>query len=361
MFLKKSIQKNPPNGLMHNLGSLGGGFSCARAVSADGAVAAGVASNSTEHHAFVWTKASGMVDLEVCGGFCSEAYGISQDGSVIVGKRKLANDTRTHGYNAFRWTSFDGIIELDSLEGGHSVASCVSSDGTVIAGWSRLQDDSYRAVRWTSRNGIESLGNISGIKNSYLATSISGDGSTIVGNVHNEDGGSSAFIWTKDTGMRLLNGIGTEHEFVSASSAYGISKDGSVIVGGFSAIREHDSSRKWISQRAYCWNAKRGAIDLGCIPRNSPVSPRAHAVSGDGLVVVGNGSTSLYPIGIYAEFGTGHTFYWKEATGMHKIANTLGGNYSKPYSLSHDGSVLVGCAEVAKNPSRWAAFRWSSL
>jgi probable HAF family extracellular repeat protein len=80
------------------LGTLGGDESEAYAVSANGAVVVGTASNAAgQWHAFRWTASGGMEDLNTTyaslltnGSVLSVAYAISPDGRYIVGS----------GYNA---------------------------------------------------------------------------------------------------------------------------------------------------------------------------------------------------------------------------------------------------------------------
>jgi probable HAF family extracellular repeat protein len=73
---------------MQNLGTLGGSESEAFGVSADGSVVVGWAYNAAgQTRAFRWTASGGMQDLGTLpGGSLSVAYGVSADGSVVVGR-----------------------------------------------------------------------------------------------------------------------------------------------------------------------------------------------------------------------------------------------------------------------------------
>jgi probable HAF family extracellular repeat protein len=53
---------------MQDLGTLGGSYSWAYGVSADGAVVVGRAYNAVGYRAFRWTAAGGMQDLGTLGG-----------------------------------------------------------------------------------------------------------------------------------------------------------------------------------------------------------------------------------------------------------------------------------------------------
>ncbi len=89
---------------MQDLGTLGGDWSEAYGVSADGTVVVGWAENAAEYgRAFRWTESGGMEDLNTTyaslltnGTTLIEAYAISPDGRYIVG----------WGYNAGRREAF---------------------------------------------------------------------------------------------------------------------------------------------------------------------------------------------------------------------------------------------------------------
>lgn len=77
------------------------------------------------------------------GGFHSQAFGVSADGSVVVGVSESAS-----GGQAFRWTSGGGMIGLGDLPGGgfQSTAYDVSGDGSLVVGDS-----------WSVSGGLEAL------------------------------------------------------------------------------------------------------------------------------------------------------------------------------------------------------------
>ena len=197
------------------LGTLGGNDSDPYGVSADGSVVVGVANNANgSPRAFRWTASGGMQNLGVFpGGDWSEATGVSADGSVIVG---WSYDST--GFRAFRWTMTGGMQDFGA--GEFSRAYGVSSDGEVIVGY-RYENNYERAFRWTAAGGVQDLGTLGG--NSSAATAVSADGSVVVGRSYNLAGDPYAFRWVAGDSMRQ---VGTFYSFAQA-----VSGDGSTVTG----------------------------------------------------------------------------------------------------------------------------------
>ncbi|NUQ51159.1 MAG: immunoglobulin domain-containing protein [Phycisphaerales bacterium] len=101
------------------------------AVSADGRVIVGYWSNPTDR-AFRWEEGMGSQDLGLLpGGVHSRAFGISRDGSSVVGECVLAGDV----FRAFIWNGGNGMVELLTAESGLDCrAAVVSADATVVWG-----------------------------------------------------------------------------------------------------------------------------------------------------------------------------------------------------------------------------------
>ena len=218
------------------LGDLDGGVAESKAfgVSADGSVVVGASNSRARVQAFRWTQETGMVGLGYSGwAKWGEAYGVSADGSVVVGRNVFDSPSYTHS-EAFRWTQDAGMVDLGVLPGQESSwAFAVSADGSVVVGRSYTVTgvDVGKAFRWTEETGMVALGDLAGGGTDSGAYGVSGDGSIVVGSV-----GGNAFIWDADNGMRSLKGVletdyGLNLTGWRLREATDVSDDGSVIIG----------------------------------------------------------------------------------------------------------------------------------
>ncbi len=213
----------PPPPKKHS--TLGGYWSRAYGVSADGRVVVGWAWNaSRQQRAFRWENGV-MQDLGTLGGSTSEASGVSADGRVVVGLAYNASGQ----LRAFRWEN--GVMQdLGTLGGSTSEASGVSADGRVVVGWARNASGRDRAFRW--ENGVmQDLGTLGG--DWSYASGVSADGRVVVGWTN-----ELAFRWVQGQGMEDLNqtyaSLLTDGFYLRTADA--ISPDGRYIVGhGYNA------------------------------------------------------------------------------------------------------------------------------
>ena len=137
-----------------------------------------------------------MQDLGSLGGNYSEAWGVSANGAVVVG----AADNAAGFRHAFRWTEVDGVMrDLGTLGGGYSWADGVSADGAVVVGWAYNAAQQPRAFRWTAAGGMENLNTtyanlLTPGSALWEARAISPDGRYIVGWGYNAATGWEAFL-----------------------------------------------------------------------------------------------------------------------------------------------------------------------
>ena len=300
------------------LGTLGGNSSEAWGVSADGSVVVGASrpQSSTYPRPFRWTATTGMQDISRAGIVQGIAYGVSADGSVVIGSMDVGGYSR-----AFRWTPSGGMQDIDGRRSGYSSAAYgVSADGSVVVG--EVQSPPYRrAFYWTATDWMQALGTFGG--SDSWAYGVSADGSVVVGSARAHPSGSCAFRWTAETGMQNLGVLPGGNDSV----ARGVSADGSVVVG-----TTFDGGTRG---RAFRWTASEGTQDLGGLPGSTLIQP--WAVSADSSIVVG------------ISMGTGtRAFRWTASRGMEDLnityANLLAGGslLEGAFAISPDGRYIVG-------------------
>jgi probable HAF family extracellular repeat protein len=295
---------------------LGGGFnSSAFGISADGSTVVGQSvselSSSGDGEAMYWTEAGGMVGLYSQFGDSSWAYGVSADGSFVVGL-----GSSVYGRGAFRLTKADGAVVWLTYPLGSSEAADVSAGGSVVVG-SFVSSDGTEAFRWTEADGAVGLGDLPGGAFRSVARGVSADGSVVVGTSAIADFYIQAFRWSlaarKMVGLDPLpGGLG--------SSANGVSADGSFVVGG--AYSNGDYAVRWMGTDA--------PEALWCC------GSRATDASRDGSVVVG----SRWNEGVR----------WTEVDGAQTVQSLLeaqgvdltGWFLGTAQAVSDDGTSIVG-------------------
>ena len=278
---------------------------------------------------FRWTAEGGYEDLagKLPENDRTQAYGVSDDGTVIVGDYTLPGTFDSRGFH------LDGstVKVIEPLDDGTFVrVSGVSGDGKVVVGYTGGGDDLF-AFRWDS--GTETLADLGNLGGGAQAFATDGDGSVVVGSSFLADNadGSRAFRWTEADGMKDLGLLGTK----GSSSATGVSADGAVVVGY--ASRASDAGY----DHAFRWTAAGGMEDIHDLPGELSM---ASGVSGDGKVVVGMGM---------AEAGKFETsaFRWTEAGGMQTVEQWLSAGGVKvaedlqtreATATNSNGSVVVG-------------------
>lgn len=184
---------------------------------------------------FRWTANEGLRLLpHLPPALQAEIYGISADGSTIVGRAWRTGNQRTRGW-AFRWTEREGFINLETSRDDDyyvgSTATGTSSDGRVVVG-DNIFDGRRQAFRWTSDRGMVPLGVLSGEKASE-ARAVSGDGRVVVG-----QSASRPFWWEEGRGLLDLRkmletdyGMGDALRGWRLDTVNAISADGRVLVG----------------------------------------------------------------------------------------------------------------------------------
>src|SRR5712692_1699280 len=239
-----------------DLGTLGGTFSGAIAVSNSGQVVGeSTTAGDTETHAFSWTAGGGMVDLGTLGGTTSVAIAVSDRGQV-VGSSFITGDTVIH---AFSWTAGGGMVDLGTLGGTSSFLTIqgsafegngggVNDRGQVVGGSSISGDTALHAFSWTSGGGIVDLGTLGGTDSFSFA--VNGRGQVVGESSTTGNTVSNASSWTSGGGMVDLGTLGG-----TFSGAIAVNGSGQV-VGGSNTTGDTAS-------HAFSWTAGGGMVDLG--------------------------------------------------------------------------------------------------
>jgi len=223
---------------------------------------------------------------------------------------------------------------LGLLPGGYGgEPTAISGDGSVVAGWVRM-GSGERVFRWTVGAGLEDIG-------PGQAWGLSADGSVMVG------GG-----WKRTTGGPVAS-LGTLPG-MNMTQARAVSADSSVVVGHSSHVTYDIEGPVISAVEAFSWTERDGMVGLGYLPGGQDGRSVASAVSADGSVIVGSSSSS-------AALGHSEAFRWTRTGGMVGLGDLPGQPLLWPFEseagdVSADGSVVVGRGISA---SGWEAFRWT--
>lgn len=267
-------------------------FDVATGVSSSGAIICGY--TGTPPEALYWeAEAITLLGL-LSGGTYSQAFGISADGTQIVGQADSPGAT-----NAFSWTSGGGIVALPGFDGSNN-SSAFGVNGGVAVGLSN-----NLPCYWQS--GDVFLLSVPGDATGY-AEAISEDASTIVGAYTDDSSITHAVSWT-GPGYSTLTDLGNLGG--TLAEAYAVSADGSVIVG-----EANDGSD---NQYAFMWTLAGGMTSFA--------SGAGYAVSGDGLTLGGQETPSI------------GAFVWTLSEG---IVNLGGSTFSTVSGLDDNGLIAVG-------------------
>lgn len=364
--------------LIHPVGS---DESIARGIAADGNTIVGYYIDARGDYRACYWGANGLLqEVPVPSDYrYSVAWGASADGSVIVGEVRTTISTERR---AFRWNRSSGVFELiGDFGGGQSVAYGVSDDGQTICGAATAPDRSRLAFRWRAETGLVNLGSLSA--NSSVAYDVSADGRVVVGICSNTAGGERAFMWTLDAGLHPLAATPANIRH----GAYGISADGSAIVG-YSEWRNSYNTLQigptlWTNSSSYLltgidsegealkisangevvigwlrgtrgynrpfrWKASEGAINLAPPQWDSQnINIRAHVVDARGESVAG-----------IITIITTQMFRWTVQSGFEVIPSPAEYPNAYPRGISADGRLVVGFMSNSTTREQ-RAFLWS--
>ncbi len=265
----------------------------------------------------------------------SEGRGISADGQTGVGGSLISGGIGGLSV-AYSWRE-GSITPIFTPSGGSAGSQGSSADGSLIVGsvdYGSFSPLGAQAFVYSAELGPVMLGdfpsNPTGVPKSF-GRAISSDGSTIVGNGLSVNG-NEAFVMNLATHQFV--GLGALSSTNFSSWAYGVSGNGSVVVGSsYSGATE---------LQAFRWTPSGGIQGLGFLPSPAALTRygQAEAVSADGQVIVGQCRSNNSQNGLEA-------FRWSKGTGMVGLGDLSGGSFqSFAFATNSNGSVIVGRATI---------------
>lgn len=305
-------------------------------------------SNSIDGEAVYWANASATPTkfLTTAQASNSAAYAISQNGSYIVGEYTPPS-TSSYTTQAYIYKiSGNAFTSLPLSNSAHgSSASGVTNDGSVVVGVEGTQNgsDSYTtgstsAVYWYNGGAGTTYAEHT-LASGGVAMAVTPDGTTIVGYHGADPNIATKWSGTPSGGYTALS-LGTLSGG-TASYAYGVNSDGSVVVGASNASDSLTHGFRWTSasgmQTIEQWLKSTGVnVNLG-----KDYVASATGVSGDGNIVIGytrtNSSSS-------SSSGSGSTAVASGGHGLVTLADlsgSLSGTTVAPTNLSQLGDLVM--------------------
>jgi uncharacterized membrane protein len=257
------------------------GGSTATGVSNDGTVITGNMKDpaTNKQVAGRWTQATGWVPLGALNGSCgsiSSAYGIDGSGNKLVGLGW--NSCSGQGYLYTEGGTPNPMQGLEMLWNGNNRTSAISDDGTVAAGFA--QGNFNRTPAWWKTDTL--LGTVPDPDDVGEYYGVSADGSVLLGG-RNGDGFYETWDAAQSTYVPTVIG-GLNPGWGTAPN--GISDSGGTIIG---------FDFQGLGTEAWVWNSISGIVGLQARltslgVANVPYMGFCQAISKDGKVVVGGTS-----------------------------------------------------------------------
>lgn len=319
-----------PYDTMVSIGTLGGSYSQATGVSADGSIIVGTSVNTageTRGFRYLISDPDNLLNSDnLLRGFTdpfnsaeeASVFAISGDGNIIVGQ----SYNQSHGIgNSSRYVGSDINPQNLLPSANQSLAKAASYDGSVIVGYRGIIS---RAFKYSADSGLAvDIGTLPGA-NQSSAYGVSANGAVIVGSSGNSPADQHAFRYT-DSGMVDLHSLMGLTS--SVSKALAISGDGSTIVGNYGDASDY---------RAFKYTDS-GMTDLGTLASNDSYNSTANAVSYDGSVIVGKATID----------GGGERAFRYVNGKMFNLGTLVGGGDSEALGVSADGVTVVGRAQTS--------------
>ncbi len=294
---------------IHELGTLGGAVSQAKAANRRGQVVGTSRDGLGRTRAFLWQEDLGIVDLKPLTGVNTSANDINENGEITGGGDTGFGDF--HAYLLSEGTSFD----LGTLGGNESEALAVNRWGQV-AGHSRIGGAFVKHAFLIPDPGhMVDLGSLGGAGRTSIAHDLNDEGA-VVGLAETSTGQPHAFLWTAADGMRDLGALGA-----APSIALGINNR-TEVVGG--------------SGHAFLWTERAGIVDLGTLGGRTSC---ANDVNDLGCIVGVSQTAESDRRGLPVTRA-----FLRTPDGSMLDLGTLGGEHSSAAAISEDDGGVVRIA-----------------
>lgn len=244
----------------------------------------------------IWTEADGWIELmpppPSDGGLIDLAYGsawgLSGDGTKLVGLYWRPNDFATGGAHASMATIRGGVIDLGST-GSDSRANHANFDGSVVVGWDARSDGLWQPSVW--ENGTQTI--IQEFEGFTGASVVTPDGDIIAGYGYDDlFGYFPATLWHRDGSgwtPQVLGVVPGTTGPTGLSSPNAMTPDGSIVVG-FNRFNLASAATGFI------WTEDTGMVDIkdwlddrGVIVPGEMLIVDATCISNDGRTIAGIG------------------------------------------------------------------------
>ena len=204
-------------------------------------------------HAFLWSKATGMLDLGTLpGGNISGGVGINDSGAVVGYSNNAAMPALD--YVAFVWSADSGMVNLGTLPQGTSSAAFQINSSGVIVGDSFKSTGLVAPTTWTDGK-IRNLGMIA---NSVFdaGLGINNNGQVVGESVFSYGPPflSHAFTWKSGAGMRDLGTL-----------PGGVTSSANAINSAGTAVGQSDGTATGGLWHAVLWDTAKKIHDLGTL------------------------------------------------------------------------------------------------
>ncbi len=277
--------------------------------------------------ALLLTSAAAVADIAsftqvpvIPGNDGSAALGVSANGQYIVGWVHVPGS----GSQPFRWNrTVESSVQNLGASAGHILGDAVdiSDDGNTVVGNWRYQNigtmEATHAFRWRQATGYQFMNAAPGHAFGH-AMSASSNGGNVVGvSVTSNYGTRTGGRWASGSAIFTSTASGT---------LYDISASGAVAVG---------MSDDFSGTHAVRWTAS-GLTDLGVLPGKS--ASYGYGITRDGTKLVGMSGSWGAPV------GSGRAFMWTETGGMQDLGILAGASRTTLTRINDAGTFGIGYA-----------------